>query len=214
MMRRGWAEVDVVEQDQPGGAAWPGAIEPWRPAPSYPGPGFGPAGYPPGYPAPGYPAPGYPVAGSAGPGFVPGPAMLPPSPRIPGLARPVAVRAIPNTPFAVAVVGVSPVVSGPSVASLVAGTGSIVVGLMVTLFAVAGAKDGWGPVVSGAFAILAGLMAVASIMLGLGGLRQVARASQAAKVSGRGLAITGMICAGVGLVTIVLSMAYAFIAVG
>ena len=40
-----------------------------------------------------------------------------------GLPPPVAVEPVPGTPFALALIGVGPTVSGPAVASLVVGSG-------------------------------------------------------------------------------------------
>ena len=73
-------------------------------------------------------------------------------------------------------VEVAPTASGPSAASLVAGIGSILVSLVVACFAAVGAQDGWGPIVAGAFAVLAGLIGVAAVVLGVLGLRQIRRA--------------------------------------
>ena len=96
---------------------------------------------------------GYPAA----PGDPPHrqPAPLRPSRGSVGLPPPVAVEAIAGTPFGVAVVSVAPTVSGPAAASLVAGVGSILVSFVVGCFGVLGARDGWGPMVAGAFAVLA-----------------------------------------------------------
>jgi hypothetical protein len=125
------------------------------------------------------------------------------------LPRPVSVVAVPGTPFGVAIVGVSPITSGPATASLVAGVGSILVSLVVGCFAGLGAKAGWGPMVTGAFAVLAGLAALAAIGLGRAGLRQVSRSRSAHAsrgiIIGRGLALSGIACGAVGLTLTVLS---------
>jgi hypothetical protein len=125
-----------------------------------------------------------------------------PRPQV-GLPPPVAVETIPGTPFAVAVVGVMPTTSGPAVASMIAGIGSIIVSLIVGCFGALGARAGWGPAVAGAFAVLAVIIGVASIVLGRVGLRQVKRAAVGAvggaSVNGRGYAVTGITCAIVGL---------------
>jgi hypothetical protein len=133
-------------------------------------------------------------------------------PRVPasgGLPVPVAYEAIPGTGFAVAIVGVAPTTSGPATASLVAGIGSILVSFVVACFGTAGAQGGWGPLVAGAFAVLAGLAGVAALALARAGLVQIRRAaptnlpSVAAAaspgVTGRGLAISGLICGFIGL---------------
>jgi hypothetical protein len=173
-------------------------------APAY-GPGvYVPAGYGPPSAPPGYgplvpPGYGPPVPPGYGPGGYGQPPGYGPAPRPAGvgLPRPVAIEAVPGTPFGVALVEVAPTASGPASASLVAGIGSILVTTVVVCFGLTGARDGWGPVVSGAFAILAAAAGVGAIGLGEFGRRQVRRAGGA--VTGRGLALAGLICGGVGL---------------
>jgi len=109
------------------------------------------------------------------------------------------VDAIAGTPYGVAVVGVSPTTSGPSIASLVAGVASIMISFVVGCFGLAGAQAGWGPTVAGAFAILAGVVGLAALALGRAGLRQIRRTRGWGGVTGRGIAIAGLICASVGL---------------
>jgi hypothetical protein len=79
----------------------------------------------------------------------------------------------------------------------------------VICFAAVGVRDGWGPAVAGAFALLSGFAGVGAIVLGQVGLRQTRRAPD--RISGRGPAIAGIVCAIVGLVVsalaIVLSLA-------
>ena len=106
---------------------------------------------------------------------------------------------MPGTPFALAMVEVAPRASGPSAASLAAGTGSILVSLVVACFAAVGAQDGSGPIVSGAFAVLAGVIGVAAVVLGLLGLRQI-RWAEGGRVTGRGTAIAGLVCGISGIV--------------
>jgi hypothetical protein len=127
-----------------------------------------------------------------------------------GLPRPVAIEEVPGTPFGLAIVGVAPTASGPSAASLVAGVGSILVSLVVGCFGAIGAWDGWGPTVSGAFAVLAGVVGLASVTLGLVGLRQIRRAGGKTRLTGRGTAITGIVCGSLGLLLTVLAMGVAF----
>ena len=114
-----------------------------------------------------------------------------------GLPPPVAVEIVAGTPYAVAVVGVAPTVSGPASASLVAGVGSILVSLVVGCFGVTGAEPGWGALVAGAFAVLAGLAGVAAVVLGAIGSRRVRRSR--GTQSGRGLAVSGITCGLLGL---------------
>jgi hypothetical protein len=133
------------------------------------------------------------------------PPATPPRPRF-GLPRPAAITPIPGTQYAVALVEVRPTVSGPSVASLVAGICSIAVSLVVVLFAALGAADGWGPAVAGAFAVLGTLAGVAGIWLGLTGLRRIRTSAAWGATVGRGAAVTGLVCASVGLVITAVTM--------
>jgi hypothetical protein len=118
------------------------------------------------------------------------------------MARPVRVDPVPGTPFGVVYLGVSPTVSGLAVGSMVAGIGSVLASLLVYCFGLAGARGGWGPLVSGAFAILAGLVGAAAVGTGLVAMRQIRRAP--GELGGRGLAITGVACGGSGVALTVL----------
>jgi hypothetical protein len=120
---------------------------------------------------------------------------------------------VPGTPFGVAIVGVAPTASGPSAASLVAGIASILVAFVVGCFGVVGAKDGWGPIVSGAFAVLAALIGAASVTLGVIGLRQIRRTDRG-RLTGRGPAITGIVCGSLGLALTGTAMITAFSLLG
>jgi hypothetical protein len=142
---------------------------------------YGPYGPPPPYGAPQY-AP-YPYAG-------------------PGLPPPVAVETVDGTPFGVAIVPVPPRSSGQASASLVTGIASVLVSLVVSCFGYLGASSGWGPIVAGAFAVLAGLAGGAAVSLGAIGLRQARRGG----VTGRGLAVAGVTCGTVGLLITVLAV--------
>jgi hypothetical protein len=169
-----------------------------------PGPGYG--GPPPGYgqhlPPPGYGAPpGYGLP-AAPPGY-----GLPAPPPRDAWHRPSRVEPVPGTGFAVGYFAVPPTTSGMSVGALVVGIASILISFLVTFFGLVGARDGWGALVAGAFAVLASLMGLAAIGLGLAGLRQIRRAGPGAQVRGRGLAIAGLACGGVGLAITVLAFA-------
>jgi hypothetical protein len=78
----------------------------------------------------------------------------------------------------------------------------------VLCFGLIGASAGWGAWVAGAFAVLAILLGLASVGLGLTGMRQVRRARERGtiRVSGRGLAIAGLVCGGSGVAITVLSL--------
>jgi hypothetical protein len=115
------------------------------------------------------------------------------------LPAPVAVRPVEGTPFMVAIVGVPPTMSGRAVASLVVGIGSILVSTIVGCFGLLGGQDGWGPVVAGAFALLALFGGVASVILGRMALREHRRLAEAVRPRGRGIALAGVICGSTGL---------------
>jgi hypothetical protein len=132
---------------------------------------------------------------NAPPGW-PAPPTPPPPP--PGqMPRPVRMDPVPGTPFGVVYLGVSPTVSGLAVGSMVAGIGAILVSLLVYCFGLAGAQPGWGPLVSGAFAILAAVVGGAALTTGVIAMRQIRQAP--GELSGRGLAITGVACGGTGV---------------
>jgi hypothetical protein len=142
-------------------------------------------------------------------GYPPPVARPPVPPRAVGLPRPVAVQAVAGTPFGLAMVDVAPTVSGPAVASLVAGIASTLVSFVVLCFGAVGAEGGWGPMVAGAFAVLAGVLGGAGLGLGTVGLRRIKRAS-GPRATGRGLAIGGVVCGSVGLGLTAVAMLLAF----
>jgi hypothetical protein len=115
-----------------------------------------------------------------------------------GLLPPVATAEMPGTAYRLAIVGLPTSLSGPASASLPFGVASILVSFAVMLFALTGAQDGWGPAVSGAFAVLSVLAAIAALSLGQYGLSQVRRAY--GRVTGRGVAIAGIVCGLIGLI--------------
>jgi hypothetical protein len=96
---------------------------------------------------------------------------------------------------------VPPVTSGLAVGSLVTGIASVLVSFVVWCFGLTGAQAGWGAWVAGAFALISVLAGVAAVALGLLGLRQIRRGAPppAIRFTGRGLAIAGIVCGGVGL---------------
>ncbi|GIG89695.1 hypothetical protein [Plantactinospora endophytica] len=181
-----------------------------------------PSGAPAGYPGTAGPHGGPSGAGGAGPAAVPAP------PRE-SLRSPSRVDTVPGTPFGLVYLDVAPVTSGPAVASLVTGIGSVLVALAGGCLGLVGVSGGWGGWVAGAFAVLAGLLGVAGVLLGELGRRQTSPAGTAAwpwrrraaggaasagtappvRFTGRGLAISGLVCAGVGLALTVLAVAVA-----
>lgn len=147
---------------------------------------------------------GYQVPQPVPPGAYQTPAGYPGQPGQPaprrageGLPHPVRYDVMPGTAFGLALLPVPPTSSGPAAASLVTGIGSILVSLVVGCFAALGASGGWGPAVAGAFALLALFAGVAALVLGRLGLRQVAAGG--GSVKGRGAALAGLICGGVGI---------------
>jgi hypothetical protein len=121
------------------------------------------------------------------------------------------VAPVVGTPFGVALVEVRSTTSGPAVASLVAGIGSILVSTVVIAFAASGAAAGWGPAVAGAFAALAAMVGVAALGLAAAGLRRIGVSAAWGPTRGRGVAITGLICGGVGLAITALTMVIALL---
>jgi len=123
----------------------------------------------------------------------------------------VAVAPVDGTGFAVALVEVRPTVSGPAVASLVTGIGSLLVTTVVGLFAALGARSGWGAPVAGAFAILATLLCVASVLLYRAAARRIRSSVPWGPVRGRGMGVAGMVCGltGVGLTALIMLAALA-----
>ncbi|NJC84717.1 hypothetical protein HC030_19460 [Planosporangium mesophilum] len=114
---------------------------------------------------------------------------------------------VPGTGFGLAYYSVPPTVSGQSVGGMVSGILSILVSLVVGCFGLAGARQGWGPLVGGAFAVLAVTVGLAAIGLGWFSVRQITRS--AGRLTGRGMAVTGIVCGAVGMVLTALAMVLA-----
>jgi hypothetical protein len=115
------------------------------------------------------------------------------------------VEPVPGTPFAVGYLSLPATTSGMAIGSLVSGIASLLVLTIVACFGFAGARDGWGGWVAGAFAVLAGVLGGAGAGLGLVSLRQIRVGTAAEQRTGRGLAIAGVSCgaAGVALTAVV-----------
>lgn len=111
------------------------------------------------------------------------------------------MQAVPGTEFGVLHFQVAPITSGMAVGALMAGVAAILVSLLVLCFGLAGAGDGWGAWVAGAFTVLGGLAGVGAIGLGGGSLRQIRRSGAPGLIrfSGRGIAIGGIACGATGL---------------
>jgi hypothetical protein len=87
---------------------------------------------------------------------------------------------------------------------MVAGIGSVLVAFVVICFGLTGARAGWGPLVSGAFAILAALVGGGALAAGLVSTRRIVHSG--GRLSGRGLAVTGIACGASGLGVAVLGV--------
>ncbi|GAB3963822.1 phage holin family protein [Plantactinospora veratri] len=178
---------------------------------------------PAGYPGTSGPAGGAGLAGGGRFGAVPAPPQE-------SLRAPSRVDAVPGTPFGLVHLEVAPVTSGPAVASLVTGVGSVLVAFAGGCLGLAGSSPAdWGGWVAGAFAVLAGLLGVTGVLLGELGRRQTSPGGRAlwpgrrhpapaaapgatappVRFTGRGLAIAGISCAAVGLALTVIALAVA-----
>lgn len=124
--------------------------------------------------------------------------------------RPTRVEPLPGTPYGLVIYGTPRVVSGPAVASLVAGIAGLVVALVVGCFGLGATADGALAWVAGAFAVLAAFLGGAGLWLGMLALRQARRARFQARpggeVGGRGLAISGLVCGACALAITVFAM--------
>ncbi|MFR9774642.1 hypothetical protein ACL02O_01125 [Micromonospora sp. MS34] len=136
---------------------------------------------------------------------------MPPPPREPG-RPPKRVDPVPGTPFGVVHLDVPPVTSGLAVGSLVTGIASILVSLLVFCFGFAGPDYG-GAWAAGAFTVLGGIAGTAAIVAGLLSRRQIRRPAPppAVRFTGRGLAVAGLSCGGVGLLLSLLGLAVALV---
>ena len=130
--------------------------------------------------------------------FRPEPIPPPDRPWTPARVEPVA-----GTEFGLVQLTVPPLTSGRATGSLIAGIGAIGVSGLVLCFGLAGAQDGWGGAVAGAFALLGTLIGGGAVALGLIAMRQIRRSGRSGQMrfTGRGTAIAGICCgaAGVGI---------------
>jgi hypothetical protein len=121
------------------------------------------------------------------------------------------VDAIQGTPFGVAYPSVSTTASGPSIGALVAGIASILVALFAGCLGLTGASQGWGLAAGGAFTVLGVFLGAGAAGLGIAGTRQIRRAAgPVVTVTGRGMAITGIVlgCVGAGLAVLVILLTF------
>jgi len=135
-----------------------------------------------------------------------------PPPRDAQRLAPARVEPVAGTPFGVVHLDVPPVTSGLAVGALVAGIVSILVSVLVICFGVAG--QSWtGVWAAGAFTVLGVLTGVGAIVSGLLARRQIARPvpPPGVRFTGRGLAMAGVSCGGVGLGLSLLGLALALV---
>nr|WP_239174506.1 hypothetical protein [Actinoplanes cyaneus] len=106
------------------------------------------------------------------------------------------VDVVSGTRFGLVQLRVVPITSGLAIGSLIAGIASILVSLLVICF---GFTAG-GPWVGGAFTLLSVLGAGGAIAAAVLALRQIRRSGEPGRVrfTGRGLAISGIVCGGSG----------------
>ncbi|MFG2038164.1 hypothetical protein [Dactylosporangium sp. NPDC048998] len=169
---------------------YPQPQQPWPGHPSYPGyPGYPAAGYPAAYPPP-YGAP------------------VPPPPAIVPAMR---VDLVQGTPFGVAYPAVQSVPSGQAIGALVAGIASVLVALFAICLGATGASEGWGLAAGGAFTVLGVFLGGGAIGLGLYGIRRIRRAAGEV-VTGKGMAITGIVLGAVGAGLALLALLVSFLA--
>jgi hypothetical protein len=125
----------------------------------------------------------------------------------------VRVDPVEGTAFGVVHLEVAPVTSGMAVGALVAGIAALAVSFLVFCFGLAGAEAGWGALVAGAFTVLGVVAGGGALGLGLAALRQIRRSGQPGLIrfTGRGPALAGVWCGGIGLGTCLLSLALALV---
>ncbi|GAA4248719.1 hypothetical protein [Dactylosporangium darangshiense] len=156
-------------------------------------------GYP-GYPPQQPPSPyGRPVPyGQQPPPYgYPHPYGVPTVPPAPVAAPAMRVDVVQGTPFGVAYPTIQSVPSGQATGSLVAGIASVLVALFAVCLGATGAEPGWGLAASGAFTILGVFLGGGAVGLAVYGLRQIRRAAGQG-VTGKGMAVTGIVLGAVG----------------
>nr|WP_239138338.1 hypothetical protein [Actinoplanes regularis] len=101
-----------------------------------------------------------------------------------------------GTGFGLVQLRVVPITSGLAIGALIAGIASILVSILVICFGAGGA----GPWVAGAFTLLSALAGGGAAVAAVLALRQIRRSGEPGRVrfTGRGLAISGIVCGGAG----------------
>ena len=152
------------------------------------------------YPGTAYPPPPHQPGGPPSPygaAQYPAPPTVPPPSAGWELER---VDVVGGTEFGLAQLRVPPITSGLAIGSLVAGIGAILVSFVAGCFGLVGATEDWGAMVTGAFTLLCVLAGGGAITAGMIALRQIRRSGHTGRVrfTGRGLAIAGIVCGGIG----------------
>lgn len=146
-----------------------------------------------------------PPPGSLPPGAPP--PVLPPA-RAKESWTPERMEPVPGTEFGLVQLHVPPITSGLAAGSLAAGVVSILVSLLVLCFGFAGAGEGWGVLVGGAFTLLSVVAGVGAAVAGTIARRQIRRSGQEGRLrfTGGGVALSGIICGagGAGISVLVL----------
>ncbi|GGJ98559.1 hypothetical protein GCM10010123_30670 [Pilimelia anulata] len=137
-------------------------------------------------PYPGGPAPGYPSRATHHPG--------PHAAHWPAPARYVPV---PGSGYVLGLMPVPSSVAGMAIGALVAGLGALLVSLLAVLLGLGGATAGWGVLVAGAIAILTVLLGGGAVGLGTYALRQIRRSSGGLR--GRGAAVWAVVTGGLAI---------------
>jgi hypothetical protein len=164
------------------------------------------------------------------------PASAVPWPPPDAVRPPARVEPVPGTGYGLAIYPAPPATSGQAIGALVAGIASILVSLVVGCFGFAGVAaaaegqyGGWGPLVGGAFTVLATFFGLAGVGLGVAGLRQIRAAGPRTdriggrpvggqqvggqRIGGRGMAIAGIACGASGVAIALCSLGFAILAV-
>jgi len=123
---------------------------------------------------------------------------------------PARIEPVPGTPYGLAILPIRPILTGLASGSLAAGIAGLLVCGVVALFALASASADWGALAAGAFAVLALVLGIGGVVLGSLGLRQIRRSSA---LTGKGLAISGLICGGVAVVVTLIAVISAILLV-
>jgi hypothetical protein len=134
------------------------------------------------------------------------PGVLPP--RSSELWTPERIEAVPGTEFGLVQLRVTPITSGLAVTAMIAGIASILVSTLVLCFGIAGADDGWGGWVAGAFALLSVLFGGGAVGVGVAARRLIRRSGRDGRVrfTGNGIALAGIWCGGSGMGIAVLTL--------